>query len=191
MFGTQAILKTQNDDVTAIVLAGGQGSRMGYQDKAWVSYRNKPLITHVIDAIAPQVNNILVSRNNADQRLDALRIQQVKDNESLGPLSGIVACVELISTRTTLVVPCDIPNLPTNLVSRMSAGLQDVDLVIAKDQQRLQNLVFLAETQCLNTISSYLHRGERSVFGWLATTNHRLQVFDQSFENINETMQLE
>ncbi|MET0009360.1 MAG: NTP transferase domain-containing protein, partial [Candidatus Thiodiazotropha sp. 6PLUC4] len=44
---------------TAVILAGGRGSRMGGSDKGLVQLDGKPLIEHVISAIAPQVQQLV------------------------------------------------------------------------------------------------------------------------------------
>ena len=41
--------------ITGIVLAGGQGRRMGGVDKGLVELDGRPLVAHVIARLAPQV----------------------------------------------------------------------------------------------------------------------------------------
>jgi len=36
---------------SAIILAGGKGKRMGYQEKALMAFNGKPLITYVIKSL--------------------------------------------------------------------------------------------------------------------------------------------
>jgi hypothetical protein len=55
-------------DVTGIVLAGGQGRRMGGVDKGLVAFRGAPMVAAVIERLAPQVGAIVV---NANQNADA------------------------------------------------------------------------------------------------------------------------
>ncbi|MEO6146833.1 MAG: NTP transferase domain-containing protein, partial [Sulfuriferula sp.] len=49
--------------VSAIILAGGAGRRMGGQDKGWVKLYGLPLVAHVLAHIQPQVDEILISAN--------------------------------------------------------------------------------------------------------------------------------
>lgn len=49
--------------IFALILAGGQGSRMGGVDKGLVQWHNKALIDHVIEKIRPQVSHIAISAN--------------------------------------------------------------------------------------------------------------------------------
>ncbi len=181
------------DDTTAIVLAGGKGSRMNYREKAWVMHQNKPLIMHVIDLLAPQVSDILVSRNRLDARYDALPYQCIGDaNENYdGPLAGVSACLGQVSTMFTLVVPCDTPNLPTDLVNKLRSALNEADICIAKDEERDQPLILLGRTERLRSIAGYLSDGGRSVHGWLEQQKTTRVLFPgPHLSNINEISQL-
>ena len=213
-------------DTTAIVLAGGRGSRMNYEEKAWMLHHGKPLLSHVIDSISPQVDMILISRNNTrDPRYDELPYpcfadipftdipfadipfadRQLTDRqftesnsggevtEQKGPLSGISACAHHVKTPLTLVVPCDTPRLPKNLLQKLLAGLGEASVAVAHDGCCEQPLVFLAKTIALEEIDSYLKAGRRSVKGWLEGVNHNRVYFEtgsDEFENINTVEQL-
>ncbi len=203
-------------DTTAIVLAGGRGSRMNYEEKAWMLHHGKPLLSHVIDSISPQVDMILISRNNTrDPRYDELPYPCFTDigftdieftdrqfaesnsdgevTEQKGPLSGISACAHHVKTPLTLVVPCDTPRLPKNLLQKLLAGLGEASVAVAHDGYCEQPLVFLAKTIALEEINSYLKSGRRSVKGWLEGIDHNRVYFEtgsDEFENINTVEQL-
>ena len=193
-------------DTTAIVLAGGRGSRMNYEEKAWMLHHGKPLLNHVIDSISPQVDMILISRNNTrDPRYDELSYSCYTDSEFAGidndievtelkgPLSGISACARHVITPLTLVVPCDTPRLPGDLMQKLLGGLGDASVAVAHDGHNEQPLVFLAKTTALEEIDIYLKSGRRSVKGWLDGINHNRVYFEtgsDEFENINRVDQL-
>ena len=50
-------------NITAVILAGGQGSRLGGLDKGLVKLNNIPLVAHLIKRIQPQVADIIISAN--------------------------------------------------------------------------------------------------------------------------------
>ena len=193
-------------DTTAIVLAGGRGSRMDYAEKAWMLHHGKPLLSHVVDSISPQVDTILISRNNIrDPRYDELPYPCIADiafaandnggevTEQQGPLSGISACARHVKTSLTLVVPCDTPRLPNNLMQKLLGGLADASVAVAHDGNNEQSLVFLAQTTALEEIDNYLKSGRRSVKGWLDGVNHNRVYFEtgsNEFENFNTVDQL-
>ena len=53
-------------DRSAIVLAGGSSSRFG-QDKGVLEIASKPLIKHVIDAVSPVVDEIIVVTSSQER----------------------------------------------------------------------------------------------------------------------------
>ena len=48
---------------TGVVLAGGEASRMGGQDKGLIELNGRPLIEYVLAAFAPQVGSIIINAN--------------------------------------------------------------------------------------------------------------------------------
>ena len=52
------------DKITGILLAGGQGRRMGGVDKGLQLLRGKPMAQHVIERFAPQVDELLINANH-------------------------------------------------------------------------------------------------------------------------------
>ena len=47
--------------ITGLVLAGGQGRRMGTVDKGLVPLAGRPMVAHVLERLAPQVDDILLN----------------------------------------------------------------------------------------------------------------------------------
>jgi molybdopterin-guanine dinucleotide biosynthesis protein A len=80
-------------DVTGIVLAGGQGRRMGGVDKGWVELAGMPMIAHVLRRLTPQVADILINANQNLERYRALGHPVFADTVGgfAGPLAGLHA----------------------------------------------------------------------------------------------------
>ena len=53
--------------ITGVILAGGQGRRMGSVDKGLRELRGKAMVAWVLERFAPQVEEMLI---NANQNLD-------------------------------------------------------------------------------------------------------------------------
>lgn len=50
-------------DVSAVILAGGQASRMGGKDKGLILFNQKPLIQYAVNVVSQSVDSIWVSAN--------------------------------------------------------------------------------------------------------------------------------
>lgn len=111
-----------NPEVTLVVLAGGEGRRMGGLDKGLLGLDGRPLIAHVLARVAPQVGAVVLSANRNREVYERFGHPVVADRRAghLGPLAGIEAA--LVETRTpwALVVPCDLPFLPADLEARLA-----------------------------------------------------------------------
>ena len=55
-------------DVTAVILAGGRGSRLGGQDKGLLDWNGKPLVETLIDQLQKQRLDIVINANRNQDR---------------------------------------------------------------------------------------------------------------------------
>ena len=67
-------------DLTGVILAGGEGRRMGGQDKGWITLRDKPLVEWVLERLQPQVETVIISANRNLDRYRALSVTVVQVN---------------------------------------------------------------------------------------------------------------
>lgn len=179
--------------ISAIVLAGGEAQRMGGKDKGLVDFYGRPLISHVIERIAPQVSQVYISANRNLERYRefSTTVQQDLRRGFQGPLAGIEACAALCKTPYTLIVSCDSPSLPLSLASRLLSTLNEQSCVasFADDGKRQHYLCLLIKTSALGTIGPYLDQNKRSVHGWLQSIGAMPSYFAgeaAAFQNINQ-----
>lgn len=106
-----------------VVLAGGRSRRMGPGDKAFADLAGKPMLQHVIDRIDPQVNRLMLSVEREADEYAAFGLAQVADPlpGSRGPLGGLLAALRTLQAEEDwlLLVPCDAPFLPRDLLARL------------------------------------------------------------------------
>ena len=178
--------------ISAIILAGGQGRRMGYQDKGLISWQGKPLIEHVINRIAPQVTDIIVSCNQHQQQYRQYGYTLVEDSfkNFQGPLAGISASLPFIQNEYCLICPCDTPKLPPSLVERLlkELTLNDADIVYPVAGKRQHYVPALINTRIEGSLKHYLATEQRSIHGWYKQLRTCCIDFDenpQAFLNIN------
>ena len=184
--------------ITGIILAGGKGRRMDGLDKGMVEFRNMPLIEHVLHRIAPQVDALMINANRNFDFYAASGLPVVPDErlDFAGPLAGIEASLSKAPTPLALIVPCDTPFLPADLVSRMIDVMhkEQADVVIPDDGEREQPLICLMKTSLKESISKVLDANCPKVRDWLALQNLAWVDFsDQpdAFANINDAETLE
>ncbi len=129
--------------LTLGLLAGGRATRLGGIDKAWADWRGRPLIAHVLDALAPQHAFAArwVSVNRDPQRYPALGLHAVADRCAgfPGPLAGIDALLDACTSSHLLTLPVDLRTLPSDLVPRLLAA--GAGGAVARDGSGLQPLV--------------------------------------------------
>ena len=97
--------------ISAVILAGGRGSRMGGINKGLVTLLGRPMIGHVIDRLSAQVASIIISANQDQQTYRAFGYPVIADvlPGSQGPLAGIYAAMTIMKTDWLACAPCDTP----------------------------------------------------------------------------------
>jgi len=56
-------MSIDREDITAVILAGGQGRRMGGQDKGLIEFDGKPLAALLVDNLRQQAVDIVINAN--------------------------------------------------------------------------------------------------------------------------------
>ena len=181
--------------VTGIVLAGGQGRRMGGVDKGLQPLHGEPMIAAVLARLAPQVSEILI---NANQNLDAYarfghRVVPDAIGGFAGPLAGLHAGLGAATHELVVTAPCDSPFLPLDLVSRLTRALENNDVAVAKTGEQPQPVFSLVRVSVLDHLAKFLATGGRKIDGWYATLKVAEVPFDDeadAFRNINTREEL-
>ncbi|MES9826535.1 MAG: molybdenum cofactor guanylyltransferase MobA [Candidatus Thiodiazotropha endolucinida] len=178
--------------VTAVILAGGRGRRMGGEDKGLIELNGRPLVQHVISAIQPQVATILINANRNQERYAAFGYPVITDSllDYQGPLAGFITAMQAIETEHMLTLPCDGPLVPPDLVERLYEARQSAgaDIAVAHDGDRLQPVYALIPKRLADSLQRYLDRGDRKIDLWYE--EHRVAHADfsdipRTFINVN------
>lgn len=110
------------DKPAGVILAGGRSSRMGVPRKALLELNGQPVIKHVIDKLAAQLDPLLLSCESETSDFDRYGLVIVPDllPGYRGPLTGLYSALQYLKDNdhdTGLVLcPCDAPFIPENLV---------------------------------------------------------------------------
>jgi molybdopterin-guanine dinucleotide biosynthesis protein A len=195
------------DQITGLVLAGGAGRRMGGLDKGLQSFRGQPLARHAALCLQPQVEQVMISAN---RHLDAYRSwgwPVIADATATldGPLAGILAGLSACTTPWLACVPCDVPLLPTDWVSRLAtqAAQNQAELAYAcaaegtqgeePSQLRDHPTCCLIHTRLRPHLAEYLGQGGRKLQTWMQAQAHVRVPFEEAlaFRNLNTLRELQ
>ena len=97
---------------TAVVLAGGKGSRLNYVEKALLELHGEPILNHIIETLSGCVDEIVVvARDEEQQRtLHLAGVRIVRDEvRGFGPVAGICSGLKASSFEYAFVAACDMP----------------------------------------------------------------------------------
>jgi len=184
--------------ITGLVLAGGQGRRMGSVDKGLVLLQGRPLVRHVVERFAPQVDEILINANRNIDQYAALGHRVIRDQVEgfAGPLAGLHAALMHAGHPLVATVPCDSPFLPFDLVERLRQPLemQRKDLAVARTYDQPHPVFALVRREVEPHLARFLESGGRKIDAWYASLETVEVAFDDeadAFRNINTAAELE
>jgi len=182
----------QPTEITAVILAGGRGSRLGGKDKGLVKLNCTPLIEYILAAVSPQVQRLLINANRNIEEYQRYGYPVVNDDlaDFQGPLAGVASAMAVTETNFIVTIPCDSPLLPADLVQRLFHALhgEEAELAVAYDGKRMQPVFALINVKLLPSLLEFLQRGDRKTSLWY--TQHKMARADFSdipemFLNIN------
>lgn len=187
-----------HERITGVVLAGGQGSRMGGVDKGLVALRDKPMVEWVIERFAPQVDALIINANQNAERYAAFGYPVFGDDIGgfAGPLAGLHAALGRATHPLVATAPCDSPFLPADLVARLHAALRaaDAQLAVARTFDQPHPVFCLCRRDVFAHLDAFLAAGGRKIdrwYGTLAVVEVRFDDEEAAFRNINTRDELD
>lgn len=183
---------TGGKGITGVLLAGGQGSRMGGVDKGLVELAGQPMAAHVLARLAPQVDDIIINANQNAEAWAAFGYPVFGDDIPgyAGPLAGLHAALARASQPLVATAPCDSPFLPADLVARLAAALHaaDAQLAVAKTFDQAHPVFCLCRRDLADHLLAFLQAGGRKIDRWYGSLKVVEVAFDDeeaAFRNIN------
>lgn len=186
-------------DIDGWILCGGEGRRMGGQDKGLLTWQGDALARHAARRLAPQVRSITL---NANRHLDQYgawgwRVQPDDPDlpEKAGPLSGMLTGLRQAQGHWLQFSPCDSPALPADLTGRLRQAARDADALIAvpcsvdprTGEPWHHWTAALAHRDTRDLLQQMIGQGERRVGQWVRSCPWIGVCFErpEDFININ------
>ena len=182
-------------DITALLLCGGKGARLGGQDKPLLSLGSDKIIDHLLTRLKPQTGEIIISCSRNVARYEAYEVRIVVDESpDEGPLGGLQSAFKAVNTEWALTCPGDIPFLTSELVTRLSLDAERQGVAVPFADNERQNLCLLINRKRRNELVAFYAQGGRAVKRWLDIASIQstdLSELGSSFFNVNTARELE
>ena len=177
-------------DVTAAILAGGEGRRVGGADKGLLPLDGSPLVARVLAALRGQAGTIVIcAHRHADRYARFAPVITDATPEFRGPLAGIAAALGNCKSEWLLTVPVDCPQPPRDLAERLydAALAENRETAAVFDGTRVQPLFALYRRTLAANAESALS-DDLPVIRWQQLQHRTLADFStrpQEFGNLN------
>jgi molybdopterin-guanine dinucleotide biosynthesis protein A len=169
-------------DITAAILAGGEGRRLGGRDKGLELLAGKPLVEQVIASLRPQAHKLLICINRNNAQYAAFAVICTDGAATFrGPLAGIAAALAACDTGWVLTVPVDCPQPPADLAQRLHAAAiaAHARAAVAHDGERRQPLFALYRRELADAAAQALAR-DLPVWRW----QNECEVVEADFSDV-------
>jgi molybdopterin-guanine dinucleotide biosynthesis protein A len=179
--------------IFGVILAGGQGQRMGGVDKALVPLAGAPLLAHVIARLEPQVERLALSANGDAARFARFGLPVLPDGPGAGPLAGVLAALRWaapLGATAILSAPVDGPFLPGDLCPRLCLAAESAPegLAVAQAGGRLHPTYGLWPVELAEPLAAFLMSGAKpKVMDFVAAHGATEARFAEGsgFDNLN------
>jgi len=152
------------NDVTLGILAGGQGSRLGGIDKAWLHRDGIPQVLRWRQRFQHETAAVLVSSNRPGPRWQQHGLTTVPDRHpDCGPLSGLNALANACNTPYLFTVPVDLVEIGPGLLQALATETNSAGAA-AEDSDGPQPLLALWNVAILkDSLTAAFTSGDYSV----------------------------
>lgn len=176
---------------TLAILAGGKSSRMNYNNKALLTYKEKTFIEHIIEA-GKEYDEIIIVANDKKQ-YECFGLPIVEDiYKGNGPLSGIHAAMSYSKNDYILCVACDMPLINSELLNFMGNFIGNYEALVPIYNGRMQPLVAVYSKKIIEKVKNALINNENKLQAFIRSLDYKLvyrlenrEFKKEEFFNIN------
>lgn len=186
------------DDVTCIILAGGQSRRMG-QDKAFIQIEGVRLLDYVYGKCQELFKEIIIVTNQPQQFVDYKTPVVADEIPGIGSIGGLYTGLKRASNDYSFCVACDMPFLKPELISYLIEKRLHSDVVIPRTRAGLEPLHAVYSKRCIEPIRKSIEKGDLKITNFLSEVRvyyceeEEIKKFDPAltfFMNVNNKKEL-
>ena len=161
-------------NLAALILAGGQSSRMG-EDKALISYNDVPILQHIYQIAAACTENVYVLSpwNERYQQILSPKCKYLIESQpGRGPLFGFAEGLTQISADWILLLACDLPLLNKEIlqgwINQLSELPLSTDALVPQRSEIWEPMCAFYRREVLTELQVFLQKGGRSFQKWFS-----------------------
>lgn len=149
---------------TAVILAGGKSSRMGF-DKQFLKINEKRVLDMMINKLKQEFEDIIIVTNKPEQ-YEGNGYRIVSDEiKGKGPMAGIHIGLKQSKSKYAYFVACDMPNIDIDYIKYMKEMIKDsdVDACITKIENRAEHLNAFYSRDVISDIENLFLEDRRAI----------------------------
>ncbi|CAH0992753.1 Molybdenum cofactor guanylyltransferase [Sinobacterium norvegicum] len=183
-------------DIAVAILAGGESSRLGGNDKGLLTLAGKPLVEYLLAELAVDYSSLYFIANRNQQAYSRFGFPVYSDLKQgfHGPLMGIATALHYSEKPWTLIVPCDAPRINRQCIKQLinERDNSESDIIFARDSQFKFPVLALIKTTLLDSLLQALEDGDRKIVKWYFQHKNSSVEIDKYFTaNINTAENLQ
>lgn len=149
---------------TAVILAGGKSSRMGF-DKQFIKINEKRLLETMLIKLKEEFNDIIIVTNKPEHYIGSSCKVVCDEIKQRGPLSGIHIGLKESSSEYVYFVACDMPNINIYYIRYMKEKIRDLnaDACITRVGDRLEHFNAFYSIDVIKDIEKLFLENRRAI----------------------------
>lgn len=181
---------------TAVVLAGGRGTRMGMVEKALLEFEGKTIIERLLESLFQAVDEVILSVRDSAQKekfnpvLEKFPAHEIRfcfdTLKDAGPLEGVRAGLLESRSEYSFVCAGDMPFVNFRVVDLLFEKANGQDAALPKwDDRKFEPLHAVYSKKLIPEIETAFEKGKRSVLTSV------LEMKDVVFVDVSEIMEID
>lgn len=176
---------------TLAILAGGKSSRMDYNNKALLLYREKKFIEYIISAGKDYKEIIIIANSSEEYKSYNLRVINDIYKEH-GPIGGIHTALLNSNTEHVLCVACDMPFVTKETLDILGSFKGEYDVLVPEVNERLQPLCAIYSKGIISNLEEAIKKNNNKLQLLIKSLNYKIiqgskdkKFSDSDFRNVN------